>query len=133
MPVRSFNRDFILEVLDEDHDDAELIKDILDETDTKGHNLLRTMIFLYDDKHYRCEYSEGISTGRINFNTPGDEIECQEVEPFDRIITDYRPVEDRKDNDQRIRFSDADREEIYSHAMKISEKTLRGEYDDDDL
>jgi len=94
MPKRTFSRDQLRAILWDEEGEV-----ILDEvTGTGRWDTYHRFIFRPEgeEKLYETNYSKG-STELQDSQRPWeykDEVECVEVEPYERTVVDYRPVEE---------------------------------------
>jgi hypothetical protein len=68
------------------------------ESELIGHgrwSLNYEQVFMFDGKFYRTIFSKGATEQQEErpYDYEPDEIECDEVEPFEMVITRYRKVE----------------------------------------
>ena len=91
MPTVTFEKDFMFEVLWGDAEGTEIIVD--ERFDTSRWSTHHSLIFKKDDKYYRTSYSRGATEqqdeGPWEYE---DEVECVEVEPYEKTVIDYRKV-----------------------------------------
>jgi hypothetical protein len=81
-----FKKEFLL------NDTDEVLDVISDEiSDTDRWSEYHTMIFKYNDRFYRSNYSLGLTESQYEspYEYEPDEIECEEVFPTEVMITQY--------------------------------------------
>ena len=87
-----FAKEFLIGVLWEDHDD-DTVKVVSDEISyTSRWSVHHEMIFQVGDKLYSTTYSVGATESQDEqaFEYADDEIECDEVEPYEVTTIKYR-------------------------------------------
>ena len=89
--IKKFPKQFMLDMLWDESDDAEVIEDKI--TDNGRWSIHHKLIFKHKDKFY----STGYSVGATEMQDEGpwedeDEVECTEVEPKEKTITVYVSV-----------------------------------------
>lgn len=88
---KTFEKDFMLEVLWEDRDDAEIILDVID--GNSRWSLEHRFIFTFEGKFWETSYRTGATEQQDE--TPwqyDDSVECWEVVPVEKIVIDYVEV-----------------------------------------
>lgn len=94
MPKKSFDREFLRDVIWDGADGAKKLKDEMVSKDrwTVTHKL----IFSHEDKcwlvYYRVGATEYQDEGPFDYD--GENIECTEVEPFEKTVVRYRLVKE---------------------------------------
>ncbi len=102
MPVKSFPKEMMQEVVgmspSERYSDIPLVMIKETITDTGRWTITYEAVIqdLTDGKFYKIWYSRGATEMQDEspFEYDGDEIECVEVEPFQKTVTRYRTVAD---------------------------------------
>ena len=87
-----FKKTDLLEVLYDDHEVIKKIRDTL--IDTSRWSEHHELIFEKDGKLYSTSYSRGATEQQDEspFEYDPDEIECTEVEAYEKTVTEYREV-----------------------------------------
>jgi len=87
-----FTKHFLIDSLREDDDCTE---EVLDEIiDNSRWSILHRRVFRFEDKFYETFYSVGATEQQDErpYEYDGKEIECQEVEPVQVLVTVYNPI-----------------------------------------
>lgn len=87
-----FKNDWLRELVYEDHDEAEIIKDEI--CDNSRWSIIHDLIFKIGEKYYRTSYSVGAT--ECQDERPfeyGEETECIEVVPVTKTIIVYKPID----------------------------------------
>lgn len=90
MAVKTFKRELLLEILDAGTDGALLFDTIIG---TTRWALQHAIIFHHEGKFWKTTYQVG-ATERQD-ESPWEyvpDVTCVEVEPFEKVVVDYRPV-----------------------------------------
>lgn len=93
MIKRKFPRAFMLDVLNDDVEDARVCEITI--TGTSRWSIHYSMVFKYDGKTYQARYREGAT--EMQDESPWEyesEVECIEVRPVTKTVTVYEPVEE---------------------------------------
>jgi len=86
-----FDKDFMFDVIDNESNNAELISDEI--IDTTRWSIIHRIIFKKDNKYYSTTYSEGATEYQDEAPWEYDDmVECREVEPYEKVIIEYREV-----------------------------------------
>lgn len=91
----NFNREFMFEVLDSEFSKESEIQVISNKiVDTTRWSNIYELIFKYENKYYRTEYSQGATEQQCEspWEYDGDEISCVEVKPVEKVVTVYEDV-----------------------------------------
>jgi len=85
-----FKKDWLQELVCEDHNEAKIIKNELYET--SRWSLHYELVFEYQDKLYRTFYSRGATEQQYEqpFEYEDNEIDCEEVTPVVKQIIEYK-------------------------------------------
>jgi len=93
MPERTFTREFMCDILDEYNDDVEVIKN---EMYSSGRwTIYYDLVFSYEGRTYYTTYGRGAT--EMQDENPWKyekEVRCTEVEPFEIVDIEWRPVKD---------------------------------------
>ena len=92
MNIVKFPKDVMYQVLYRDHPTAKIIRNEM--YDTSRWSIYYELIFELDGKLYQTTYSRGAT--ECQDEQPweyGSDVECTEVEEYETVIKDYRPVE----------------------------------------
>lgn len=91
MPTITFDKDYMELVLWEDAEGTEIVvNDIVDTSRWSNHYKL---IFKKDYKYYQTFYSRGATESQDERPWEyEDKVECVEVEPYEKIVIEYRKV-----------------------------------------
>jgi len=91
MPTVMFEKDYMERVLWEDAEGTEIIEDEI--IDNSRWSIHYRLIFKKDDKYYQTFYSRGATESQDERPWEyEDKVECVEVEPYEKIIIEYRKV-----------------------------------------
>jgi hypothetical protein len=94
MSKRDFTKQELLDILEEENESAEIVKDEL--VDTSRWSIIYDLIFRIDGKFYRTNYSVGATEsqdeGPWEWFDYDSKIACEEVEPYEKTVIDYRAV-----------------------------------------
>ena len=85
-----FKKEFLQDIVFGDHDETvEVISDKID--GTSRWSTLHTLIFKFEGKYYESDYSTGSTEYQDEspYEYDGDEIECCEVIPVEKVVTVY--------------------------------------------
>jgi len=92
MPKRTFSKQQLRDILWKDDKTSDIVLNKIE--DTSRWDTHFRLVFRKDGKLYETSYSKG-STELQDSQRPWeyeDEIECVEVEAYEKTVTDYRPV-----------------------------------------
>lgn len=95
MPIKKFTKEFMLGVLCDDNEDAEIVENEIAET--SRWSICYDFTFKFEGKYWSTGYSVGAT--EYQPETPweyDEEITCMEVEPVEKTVIVYREV---KNND----------------------------------
>lgn len=86
-----FDKSYMEEVLWNDAEDVEIVvNEIMDTSRWSTHY---TLIFKKDGKYYQTSYSVGATESQDERPWEyEDEVECVEVEPYEKTVIDYREI-----------------------------------------
>lgn len=91
MPTVTFEKDYMERVLWDDAEDAEIIENEI--IDTSRWSTHYRLIFKKDYKYYQTFYSQGATESQDERPWEyEDEVECVEVEPYEKMVIEYRKV-----------------------------------------
>ena len=91
MPTVTFEKVYMSEVLWGDAEDAEII--VNEMIDNSRWSIHYNLIFKKDDKYYQTTYSRGATESQDEGPWEyEDEVECVEVEPYEKTVIDYRKI-----------------------------------------
>lgn len=92
---RLFDKEFLKEVLWEDAEGTEILLD--EQVDTSRWSSHHRLVFSFEGRFWEVDYSQGLSETQDErpFEYSPDQVEAQEVELYQKIVTDYRPVVDK--------------------------------------
>ena len=95
--TKKFSAEILRELLwDEEYEDEQGNEYKVVETkiiDTTRWSIIKSMVFTFDNKYYHTTYSVGATEYQDERPFENTEIvECQEVEPYEVITIEYRPV-----------------------------------------
>lgn len=91
---RTFKADFLRDIAWEDHDeDVKVLQNEI--SDTSRWSVHYDLVFEYEGKLYQTFYRVGATESQDEkpFEYE-DEVECMQVEAFEKTVIDYRPVEE---------------------------------------
>lgn len=92
--TRAFDKELLLEILDEDHDDYEILENILE--DTSRWSIQYGLVFkeLSSGKIYSVGYQVGATESQDEspWEHDGPLIDCYEVEPVEVKTIHFKPV-----------------------------------------
>lgn len=93
MATRTFKRDFMLDVLSNDIENAKVIKDEIYEN--SRWSIRSELIFKFENKFYHTCYSRGATEQQDEspWEYDGEDIECLEVKPVETTTIEYVSVE----------------------------------------
>ena len=91
---RLFKKEFLQEdVLEEVNSDVKIVQDEV--IDFGRWSVLHDLVFGYENKFWNVSYSRGATEQQYEspFEHDSDEISCTEVQPIQKTITTYIPVD----------------------------------------
>lgn len=93
MATRTFKRDFMLDVLSNDIENAKVIKDEIYEN--SRWSIRSELIFKFENKFYSTCYSRGATEQQDEspWECDGEDIECLEVKPVEVTTIEYVSIE----------------------------------------
>ena len=98
MPIKKFDREDLQDMALADHDPEEYQVEVNKITDSNRRSNLFNMIFkdIASGKYYLSYYSKGATEMQDEspYECEDEIIECQEVEPYEKISVSYKMVED---------------------------------------
>ena len=91
MAKQTFDKSFMQAVLYQKEPGTKIIEDKI--VDTSRWSIIHELIFSFEGKYYKTDYSEGATEQQDERPWEYDtDVDCVEVKPVEKLVTVYEPV-----------------------------------------